>query len=44
MTLAEAPLRDAEFVAVDTETNGLAGAACEVTEIGTVLVPEMSWK
>jgi DNA polymerase-3 subunit epsilon len=32
------PLRTAEFLAVDTETNGLAGDACEVTEIGAVLV------
>src|SRR3954449_12860594 len=32
------PLSSAEFLAVDTETNGLAGDACEVTEIGAVLV------
>src|ERR671928_891102 len=32
------PLRTAEFLAVDTETNGLAGDACELTEIGAVLV------
>src|SRR5919202_5173080 len=32
------PLRTAEFLVVDTETNGLAGDACEVTEIGAVLV------
>ncbi len=31
-------LRTAEFLVVDTETNGLAGEACEVTEIGAVLV------
>src|SRR5919206_51749 len=32
------PLRTAEFLAVDTETNGLAGDACELTEVGAVLV------
>jgi DNA polymerase-3 subunit epsilon len=32
------PLRTAEFLAVDTETNGLAGDRCEVTEVGAVLV------
>jgi DNA polymerase-3 subunit epsilon len=32
------PLSSAEFLAVDTETNGLAGDACEVTEVGAVLV------
>jgi DNA polymerase III subunit epsilon len=34
----EQALRTAEFVAVDTETNGLAGDACELTEVGAVLV------
>jgi len=34
----DAPLRSAEFLVVDTETNGRAGAACELTEIGAVLV------
>src|SRR5438128_1873491 len=34
----ESPLRTAEFLVVDTETNGLGGEACEVTEIGAVLV------
>jgi len=29
---------EAEFVAVDTETNGLAGDLCELTEVGAVLV------
>jgi DNA polymerase III subunit epsilon len=33
-----AALRTAEFLVVDTETNGLSGPACEVTEIGAVLV------
>src|SRR5919202_1518427 len=32
------PLRAAEFLAVDTETDGLAGDACELTEVGAVLV------
>jgi DNA polymerase-3 subunit epsilon len=32
------PLRSAEFLVVDTETNGLGGDACELTEIGAVLV------
>lgn len=32
------PLAGAEFLAVDTETNGLSGDACEVTEVGAVLV------
>ncbi len=32
------PIATAEFVAVDTETNGLGGDACEVTEVGAVLV------
>src|SRR3954447_509730 len=29
---------EAEYVAVDVETNGRAGAACELTEVGLVLV------
>lgn len=32
------PLATAEFVAVDTETNGLARERCELTEVGAVLV------
>ena len=32
------PLHSAEFLVVDTETNGLAGDACELTEVGAVLV------
>jgi DNA polymerase-3 subunit epsilon len=32
------PVATAEFLVVDTETNGLAGNACELTEIGAVLV------
>src|SRR3954454_13843577 len=36
--LADLPLLTAEFLAVDTETNGLAREACELTEVGVVLV------
>src|SRR5512132_1079410 len=36
--LLEAPLASAEFLAVDTETNGLGGERCELTEVGCVLV------
>jgi DNA polymerase III subunit epsilon len=36
--LLDQPLRTTEFLAVDTETNGLSGDACELTEIGAVLV------
>jgi DNA polymerase III subunit epsilon len=32
------PVATAEFLVVDTETNGLAGDACELTEVGAVLV------
>jgi DNA polymerase-3 subunit epsilon len=38
MELLEAPLRTAEFLVIDTETNGLSGDQCELTEVGTVLV------
>jgi DNA polymerase-3 subunit epsilon len=38
VTLLEQPLATAEFLVVDTETNGLAGDACELTEVGAVLV------
>jgi len=38
MTLLEHPLRSAEFLAVDVETNGRPGDACEVTEVGAVVV------
>ncbi|HYF25686.1 MAG TPA: exonuclease domain-containing protein [Baekduia sp.] len=37
-TLLDAPLATSEFLCVDTETNGLAGDACELTEVGAVLV------
>jgi DNA polymerase-3 subunit epsilon len=36
--LLAAPLATAEFLVLDTETNGLSGDACEMTEVGTVLV------
>lgn len=36
--LLAAPLVTAEFLVVDTETNGLAGERCEMTEVGAVLV------
>jgi DNA polymerase III subunit epsilon len=38
MDLLDAPLTTAEFLAVDTETNGLGGERCELTEVGAVLV------
>jgi DNA polymerase III subunit epsilon len=36
--LADRPLAGAEFLVLDTETNGLGGDACEMTEVGAVLV------
>ena len=36
--LRDQPLAGAEFLAVDTETNGLGGDLCELTEVGAVLV------
>jgi DNA polymerase III subunit epsilon len=36
--LLDRPLAPAEFLAVDTETNGLGGDLCELTEVGAVLV------
>ena len=36
--MLELPLATAEFLAVDTETNGLPGDRCELTEVGAVLV------
>ncbi|PZR68092.1 MAG: hypothetical protein DLM63_04940 [Solirubrobacterales bacterium] len=38
MDLLADPLRTAEFLAVDVETNGRSGAECELTEVGAVLV------
>src|SRR4051812_10935781 len=37
-SLLDAPLASAEFLVVDTETNGLARERCELTEVGAVLV------
>src|SRR5918992_270170 len=36
--LLDAPLAAAEFLAVDTETNGQPRERCELTEVGAVLV------
>jgi len=36
--LLDAPIATAEFMVVDTETNGLSGDRCELTEVGAVLV------
>jgi DNA polymerase-3 subunit epsilon len=38
MDLLAHPLATAELLVVDTETNGLGGDACELTEVGAVLV------
>ncbi|MEA2189210.1 MAG: polymerase subunit epsilon [Solirubrobacteraceae bacterium] len=38
MDLLVQPLATAEFLVLDTETNGRAGDACELTEVGAVLV------
>lgn len=38
MDLLAQPLATTEFVVVDTETNGRGGDACELTEVGAVLV------
>ncbi|HUE28915.1 MAG TPA: 3'-5' exonuclease, partial [Solirubrobacteraceae bacterium] len=38
MELLEQPIATAEFVVVDTETNGLGGEGCELVEVGAVLV------
>ncbi|MBV9003171.1 MAG: hypothetical protein JO181_00825, partial [Solirubrobacterales bacterium] len=38
LELLENPIATAEFLVVDTETNGLGGEACELTELGVVLV------
>src|SRR3954452_16255795 len=38
VALLAQPLATIEFVAVDTETNGRAGEACELTEVGAVLI------
>ncbi len=36
--LHDQPLAEAEFLAVDTETNGLGGGLCELTEVAAVLI------
>jgi DNA polymerase-3 subunit epsilon len=38
MDLLSTPLQDVEYLALDTETNGLGGQRCELTEIGAVLI------
>lgn len=38
VNLLEQPIASAELLVVDTETNGLGGEACELIEVGTVLV------
>jgi DNA polymerase-3 subunit epsilon len=38
VALLEQAIATAEFLVVDTETNGLGGEACELTEVGAVLV------
>src|SRR5438874_8144262 len=38
MDPAATPIAAAEYVCVDTETNGRAGDDCELTEVGAVLV------
>jgi len=38
MQLLSHPIATAEFMVVDTETNGLGGDRCELTEVGAVLV------
>jgi DNA polymerase III subunit epsilon len=38
MELLARPIATAEFLVLDTETNGLSGERCELTEIGAVLV------
>ena len=38
MDLRDQPLATAEYLAVDTETNGRGGDVCEMTEVGAVLV------
>jgi DNA polymerase III subunit epsilon len=36
--MLEQPIATAEFLVLDTETNGLPGERCELTEVGAVLV------
>ena len=48
MDLGAHPIATAEYLAVDVETNGLGGDACEMTEVGAVLVgggePHETWE
>ncbi len=38
LELLDFPIATAEFLVIDTETNGLGGDECELTEVGAVLV------
>src|SRR5256714_7593033 len=38
LALPDEPIATAEFLVIDTETNGLSGDGCELTELGAVLV------
>jgi DNA polymerase-3 subunit epsilon len=38
LELLQQPIAEAEFLVLDTETNGLGGDACELVEVGWVLV------
>jgi DNA polymerase-3 subunit epsilon len=38
LQLLEQPIATAEFLVLDTETNGLGGDSCQMIEVGTVLV------
>jgi len=38
LELLQQPIATAEFIVLDTETNGLGGDACELVEVGMVLV------
>ena len=38
LELLDSPIATAEFLVIDTETNGLGGEECELTEVGAVLV------
>ena len=48
MELLARPVAEAEYLVLDTETNGLGGDFCELTEIGAVLVgggePHDTWE
>jgi DNA polymerase III subunit epsilon len=38
LELLDSPIATTEFMVIDTETNGLGGDGCELTEVGAVLV------